>query len=291
MAPEQLAARRVTAAADMWSWAVSMTFAGTGQLPFTGESLTAIAYAILHGEPVIGSLSEPLGSLVRPLPQQEPGSSALSSRCATRACRRRGAAHGPAPATSCRPLTRTTRHPSPADNTSRSARVPQRVAGACPRHGRALEKPDQAGAVALGLARGGARDALQPRSSRQFCSLGVPEVWHSSCRTMTHRQRVPAGDRAGGSQELTAGNAAGTQAVTWILQQVSRAAIVSCDSQVCADLAGRGFPDLDPLGPESNDPLDSNVVVATADIRNQFGGRLASVYAPVILASFGQVTP
>jgi hypothetical protein len=56
---------------------------------------------------------------------------------------------------------------------------------------------------------------------------------------------------------------------------------------VCADLAGRGFPDLDPLGPESNDPLDSNVVVATADIRNQFGGRLASVYAPIILASFG----
>ena len=51
MAPEQLAAERVTAAADMWSWAVTMVFAGTGELPFKGESLTAAAFAILHSEP------------------------------------------------------------------------------------------------------------------------------------------------------------------------------------------------------------------------------------------------
>ena len=74
MAPEQLAGRRVTAAADMWSWAVSMTFAGTGELPFTGESLTAIAYAILHREPLVGSLSEPLGSLVRSCLNKNPAS-------------------------------------------------------------------------------------------------------------------------------------------------------------------------------------------------------------------------
>src|SRR5262249_30405400 len=54
MAPEQLAAERVTAAADMWAWAVTMAFAGTGQLPFRGESLTATAYAILHSEPHLG---------------------------------------------------------------------------------------------------------------------------------------------------------------------------------------------------------------------------------------------
>ena len=64
MAPEQLAAERVTAAADMWSWAVTMVFAGTGELPFRGESLTAAAYAILHSEPEVGRLPEPLGSLV-----------------------------------------------------------------------------------------------------------------------------------------------------------------------------------------------------------------------------------
>src|SRR5215468_9320329 len=64
MAPEQLAGVRVTAAADMWSWAVTIAFAGTGELPFKGESLTATAYAILHAEPTVGPLPEPLGSLV-----------------------------------------------------------------------------------------------------------------------------------------------------------------------------------------------------------------------------------
>ena len=62
MAPEQLAGARVTAAADMWSWAVTLAFTGTGELPFKGESLTATAYAILHSEPTVGPLPEPLGS-------------------------------------------------------------------------------------------------------------------------------------------------------------------------------------------------------------------------------------
>jgi len=65
MAPEQLAGVRVTAAADMWSWAVTMVFAGTGELPFKGDSLTAMAYAILHSEPRVGGLPEPLGWLVQ----------------------------------------------------------------------------------------------------------------------------------------------------------------------------------------------------------------------------------
>ena len=72
MAPEQLAAERVTAAADMWSWAVTMTFAGTGELPFKGESLTATAYAILHSEPQVGRLPEPLGSLVHRCLNKDP---------------------------------------------------------------------------------------------------------------------------------------------------------------------------------------------------------------------------
>src|SRR5215472_434292 len=72
MAPEQLSGKRVTAAADMWAWAVSMTFAGTGELPFTGESLTAMAFAILHGEPSVGRLPEPLGSLVRRCLSKDP---------------------------------------------------------------------------------------------------------------------------------------------------------------------------------------------------------------------------
>jgi serine/threonine protein kinase len=72
MAPEQLAGERVTAAADMWSWAVSMTFAGTGKLPFTGESLTAMAFAILNGEPSFGPLPEPLGCIIRRCLNKDP---------------------------------------------------------------------------------------------------------------------------------------------------------------------------------------------------------------------------
>src|SRR6266851_3902145 len=72
MAPEQLAGERVTAAADMWSWAVTIAFAGTGELPFKGESLTATAYAILHSEPAVGRLPEPLGFLVQRCLSKDP---------------------------------------------------------------------------------------------------------------------------------------------------------------------------------------------------------------------------
>ena len=94
------------------------------------------------------------------------------------------------------------------------------------------------------------------------------------------------------TNELAAETAARKQAVTWILQQVSRAAVVSCDPQVCADLVSAGFPSANvlTLGPGSNDPLGSALVVATGPIRAHFGSRLASVYAPATIASFGSGT-
>ena len=41
------------------------------------------------------------------------------------------------------------------------------------------------------------------------------------------------------------------------------------------------------LGPAASDPLGSDLVVATAAVRNEFGARLESVYAPAVIASFG----
>ena len=78
------------------------------------------------------------------------------------------------------------------------------------------------------------------------------------------------------------------RAVTWILHQVSRAAVVACDAQVCADLTSRGFPGVNLLriDPQSSDPLGSNLVVDTAAVRAQFRDRLA-VWAPAIIAAFG----
>jgi hypothetical protein len=100
-------------------------------------------------------------------------------------------------------------------------------------------------------------------------------------------REIPASGTS--TSPLAAEATARTQAITWILQQVSRTAVVSCDAQVCADLARAGFPaaDLFALGPASADPLGSDLVVATPAIRAQYGSRLASVYAPALIASFG----
>jgi hypothetical protein len=98
-----------------------------------------------------------------------------------------------------------------------------------------------------------------------------------------------AGSRISISQPLSNGGEVRAQAITWILQQVNRSAVVGCDAQICSDLAGRGFPsgNLLTLGPQSNNPLGATLVVATAAIRAQYGARLASLYAPAVIATFG----
>ena len=78
------------------------------------------------------------------------------------------------------------------------------------------------------------------------------------------------------------------QAAAWVAQQVT-AAMVSCDPVMCRALKAQGVPthDLLVVGPSTATPFGSQVVVATAAIRNRFGSRLTSVYAPAVIASFG----
>ena len=100
------------------------------------------------------------------------------------------------------------------------------------------------------------------------------------------------GDAASGTPGLAqvqAASAARQQAATWVTAQVSHSAVVSCDPAMCAALEARGFPagDLLTLGSAASDPLGSAVIVATAAVRSEFGGRLTSVYAPTVIASFG----
>jgi hypothetical protein len=92
-----------------------------------------------------------------------------------------------------------------------------------------------------------------------------------------------------GAPTGAAAAAARTQAASWVTSQVSRADIVACDPAMCTVLQAHGVPggDLLVLRPGSADPLGSDVVVATPAVRNQFGARLAGVYAPQVLASFG----
>jgi len=79
------------------------------------------------------------------------------------------------------------------------------------------------------------------------------------------------------------------QAATWIAQQVASDIVVSCDPEMCGELQKSGFPagQLMELQPSAPDPLGSQLVVATPVIRSQFGTRLATVYAPLVIASFG----
>jgi hypothetical protein len=88
---------------------------------------------------------------------------------------------------------------------------------------------------------------------------------------------------------LQAAAASRHRAAAWIAQQVSPSVIVSCDPEMCSELQASGFPasQLMVLQPTAPDPLGSAIVVATPAIQNQFGARLASVYAPLVMASFG----
>jgi hypothetical protein len=111
---------------------------------------------------------------------------------------------------------------------------------------------------------------------------------------------APAGHARGGGTQAAAGRAptpaairaaaaARTAAARWIAGQVSAAAIVSCDPQMCAQLQAHGIPaaQLLTLGGSNPAPLGSDLIVSTAAVRGEFGARLSSVYAPVVLASFG----
>jgi hypothetical protein len=283
MAPEQLAGVRVTAAADMWSWAVTIAFTGTGELPFKGESLTATAFAILNSDPAVGRLPEPLGFLVRRCLNKDPAIRPSARDALSELVAAGARPVGPLPPIPSAPATD--------EETSSS----QRASAAPP------ELPDGTGDGRIGTWPGSRPRSARRGSGRAWWRWRAAAVLTSillvagagglalilSLRGASSARL--AGSHAGTSQELAAEAAARTRAVTWILQQVSRAAVVSCDAQVCTDLASRGFPsaNLLTLGPGSTDPLGSDLVVATAAIRAQYGGRLGTAYAPAIIATFG----
>ncbi len=97
------------------------------------------------------------------------------------------------------------------------------------------------------------------------------------------------GDPGGGDPAGAAGAAVRGVAARWVAGQVGRGAIVACDPAMCATLQSRGLAsgNLVMLRQGAPDPLGSDVVVATAAVRNQFGSRLSGVYAPAVMASFG----
>jgi len=92
-----------------------------------------------------------------------------------------------------------------------------------------------------------------------------------------------------GSHARGAGAAVRKHAAAWVAGQVSRTAVVACDPVMCRVLRSHGVlaDRLYQLGPQATSPLRSQIIVATAAVRAQFGNVLSSVYAPAVLASFG----
>lgn len=76
-------------------------------------------------------------------------------------------------------------------------------------------------------------------------------------------------------------------AVAWVAHQVSRTATVACDPAMCRALEASGVEKLLVLGLGTSDPLRSQLIIATAAVRREFGASLGSAYAPSVIASFG----
>jgi len=133
--------------------------------------------------------------------------------------------------------------------------------------------------VVLSVVRTG-HTAAAPQANRRHARAAVVSAPARS---------VPASLAAGGPATLATATASRQQAAAWVAAQVSRGVIVACDPLMCTELQQRGFPaaDLSPVSTSSGDPLGSGVVVSTTAVRSQLGPRLDTVYAPVVIASFG----
>lgn len=115
-------------------------------------------------------------------------------------------------------------------------------------------------------------------------SSGRPAARAGPARASPSARTGPAG-----ATRLPAAALVQRQAAGWIAQQVSDSAIVACDPAMCSVLRSQGLPAarLLALRMSAASPRGADVVVATPAVRRDYGDRLAGVYAPLVIASFG----
>jgi len=108
-------------------------------------------------------------------------------------------------------------------------------------------------------------------------------------KTSSVRSADPAPSTPGALQTAAANR---SEAADWIAQQVLPSVLIGCDPLMCQALqaADVSASRLSMVQPSAPDPLGVEVIVATPALRSQFGPRLATVYAPQVLASFGTGT-
>ena len=98
---------------------------------------------------------------------------------------------------------------------------------------------------------------------------------------------APSTPSTSSALQIAAANRA--QAAAWIAQQMLPSVLIGCDPLMCQALeaANVSASRLSVVQPSAPDPLGVEVIVATPALQSQFGPRLATVYAPQVLASFG----
>ncbi|HLJ99452.1 MAG TPA: hypothetical protein VKU39_06040 [Streptosporangiaceae bacterium] len=122
-----------------------------------------------------------------------------------------------------------------------------------------------------------------------FVTLNV--LSHGSGRTSATRthQAGATSPRHPATQSETAAAVARVQAGEWMARQLGPGTTVACDPQMCSVLrtAGLHAGRLLVLRLPASDPRGAEIVVATLAVRSLLGARLASVYAPEVIAIFG----
>ena len=165
-----------------------------------------------------------------------------------------------------------------------AAKLPSSAEPSAAEKSRAAVKPSSAARPrAAAGARGGPGARLAVRVAIVVLVSGALGV-----AAVRYFVRAP-GSGPAGAQVARQEAAARNQAASWVARQVRRDAVVSCDRVMCAAIAAHGFPsrNLLVLGPTSNYPVSSAVVVETATVEDLFGSSLATAWAPAVLASFG----
>jgi hypothetical protein len=134
----------------------------------------------------------------------------------------------------------------------------------------------------------------QERSGRRYRIAGllvavIALIAAAVVALLLSNESRTAGNGHGGQGAPRPGAGERNHAAAWVAGQVSRAAVVACDPVMCRALAAHGVSGrvLHSLGPKATTPLPSVIIVATAQVRAQFGYRLTSSYAPAVLARFG----
>jgi serine/threonine protein kinase len=80
MAPEQLAGTPVGPPADVFAWAVTMVYAATGYPAFGSDTIPAVMHRILHEQPDVTPLPQPLRDVVRACLAKDPADRPTAQR-------------------------------------------------------------------------------------------------------------------------------------------------------------------------------------------------------------------